>query len=337
MSYKKLEAEDFIISADSISATVWSNANPNLITFFTSSTQEASSAGNFYLNIYQTSSLLSEADIQFAVTYGHKYGSGSQNYNALVEGKSPTRTIYGQYQNLVLGDENADFNFGGTTSSDFWVISVDRTRYKEKLFLGSLSLKLSGSLGHITLTDDSRVTTTTTFNEAGRVYQLVSGSQGTVNTGVTSNGYSSLYGSYGLFLPDISTIILNPLALSSSIGLIASASSNAIGGNNQRLYKSLSGSGIVSASFKLNSEETISSNYIFIRVKNSEFNYTENPSFISGSTGEILSPFIYNPQTYITTVGLYNEVNDLLAVAKISRPLPKNFTKEALIRVKLDF
>ena len=67
-------------------------------------------------------------------------------------------------------------------------------------------------------------------------------------------------------------------------------------------------------------------------------NYSENPSFISGSTGEVLySSFINNPQTYITTVGLYNDNNELLAVAKLSRPLPKDFTTEALVRVKLDF
>ncbi len=39
----------------------------------------------------------------------------------------------------------------------------------------------------------------------------------------------------------------------------------------------------------------------------------------------------------VTTVGLYNDANELLAVAKLSRPLVKDFTKEALIRVKLDF
>ena len=51
----------------------------------------------------------------------------------------------------------------------------------------------------------------------------------------------------------------------------------------------------------------------------------------------VFNEFIDNPQTYITTVGLYNETNDLLAVAKLSRPLPKDFTKEMLVRVKLDF
>ena len=51
----------------------------------------------------------------------------------------------------------------------------------------------------------------------------------------------------------------------------------------------------------------------------------------------IFSNFINAPQTYITTVGMYNDTNELIAVAKISRPLLKDFTKEALIRVKLDF
>ena len=46
---------------------------------------------------------------------------------------------------------------------------------------------------------------------------------------------------------------------------------------------------------------------------------------------------IDNPTTYITTVGMYNDAGDLLAVAKLSQPITKDFTKEALIRVKLDY
>ena len=90
--------------------------------------------------------------------------------------------------------------------------------------------------------------------------------------------------------------------------------------------------------FSLNSQETISSDYIFVRARNAEFNYSENPSFISGSNGEVtFNSFINNPQTFQTTIGLYNDNNELLAVAKLSRPLLKDFTKEALVRVKLDF
>ena len=46
---------------------------------------------------------------------------------------------------------------------------------------------------------------------------------------------------------------------------------------------------------------------------------------------------VNNPQSYATSVGLYNDNNDLLATAKLSRPLLKDFTKESLVRIKLDF
>ena len=71
---------------------------------------------------------------------------------------------------------------------------------------------------------------------------------------------------------------------------------------------------------------------------NGEYNYSNNPSFITGSLGQLaFSTFINDPQTYVTTVGLYNNRKELLATAKLSQPLLKNFTREALIKVKLDF
>jgi hypothetical protein len=346
MSFKRLDPEDLVVSSDTISATLWSSASPTLTTFFTSSTQEAGSSGNYYLNIYQTSSADPSANIQFALTYGNSYGSGSLSYNSLVDGKSPTSTIYGQYQNLVIGDENTDFAFGNTIVSEFFALPIDRTRYKEKLLLGSLSLTISGSSGSITLTDNSAYVSSVSFNAAGRVFQLITGSLGVkapISTRNTADGYSAVSGSYGWFLPDIGTIILNPKALGSSavsggIGLLYSGSSSGsttpIISPNRSLFTAISGG----ASFKLNSQETITSDYIFIRARNSEFNYSENPSYISGSTGEVIYPlFVNSPQTYITTIGLYNDNNELLATAKLSRPLLKDFTKEALVRLKLDF
>jgi hypothetical protein len=346
MSFTRLDPTDFVVSSDAISATLWSGGNPTLTTFFTSSTQEAGSSGNYYLNVYQTASTDANAAIQFAIAYGNANGSGSLNYNAAVNGKSPTATIFGQWQDLVIGDPNTNFAFGAVTSSEFFALSIDRTRYKESLFLGSLSLTLSGSSGSVTLTDNSNYVTAVSYNEAGRVFQLITGSQGvkaTITSRNTADGYSANSGSYGWLLPDIGTIILNPLALkdfavSGGIGLLYSGSSSGsvtpVNSSNRSLYQAISGSG----NFMLNSQETITSDYIFVRAKNAEDNYSENPSFVSGSTGDVLyNYFINNPQTYITTVGLYNDTNELLAVAKLSRPLLKNFTKEALVRIKLDF
>jgi len=336
MSFKRLDPEDIVVSSDSIASTLWSTDSPTLTVFYTSSIQYGSSTGAYYLSVYQTSSALSEAAVQFDVAYCNAYGSGSTLYNSAVPGKSTTSTLYGQYRTLILEDENASFIFGtGTnaiTGSDFWVINFERARYKESLFPGSLNLILKGSGGTIKLTDNSNDVSVNTFIGASRVYQLVSGSNGSA---ITGGGYVAGSGSYGLVFPDLGVILVNPYAVSQSIKVNPTrAMGTANGLNNATLYTAISGG----FSFTINSQETITSDYIFVRSRNGEFNYSENPSFISGSTGEVIySSFINNPQTYVTTVGLYNDSNELLAVAKLSRPLVKDFTKESLIRVKLDF
>ena len=337
MAFKRFDPEDFVVSSDSITSTLWSNGSPTLTEFYTSSVQAAGSSGNYYLSVYQTASNLSTAQVQFDIAYADLLGSGSTLYNSLVPENSYTKTIYGQYRSLILEDENASFTFGTgnnvTTGSFFWVLSIERANYKQSLFPGSLNLQLSGPGGTINLTDDSQDNPVSIFLGSTRVYQLISGSNGTAGN-LSGNGYVSNSGSYGLVFPDLGTILLNPYALSQSIQLFPSRSNNSDGLNTQRLFEAIS----LGESFALNSQETITSDYVFVRARNSEFNYSENPSFISGSTGEVIySNFINAPQVYITTVGMYNDSNDLLAVAKMSRPLLKDFTKEALVRVKLDF
>jgi hypothetical protein len=335
MAFKRLDPEDFVVSSDSITATLWSTGDPTLTEFYTSSIQQAGSSGNYYLSIYQTASALDNAQVQFDIVYADALGSGSTWYNPIVPGNSYTKTMYGQYRSLILEDENSNFIFGTgnniITGDHFWVLSIERARYKQSLFPGSLNLQLSGSTGIINLTDNSRDVLVNTFIGTSRVFQLVSGSNG---SGISGGGYVAGSGSYGLVFPDLGTILLNPYAISQSINVSPSRSNNSPGLNNETLFTAID----LGDSFALNSQETITSDYVFVRARNAEFNYSENPSFISGSTGEVIyDDFVNNPQVYITTVGMYNDQNDLLAVAKLSRPLIKDFTKEALIRVKLDF
>jgi hypothetical protein len=346
MSFKTLDPQDFLVSADSITAPCWSNYNVVLSTFFTSSIQLGGASGNYYTNVYNLNPSNNDSELQFNIAYANKFGSGSQAYSAAYLGLSPSRTIYGQWRNMVYGDENSNFSFGGVTppSQSFYAITIDRSRYKQSLFPGSLNLTLSGSgQSNMVLTDNSLDITTVTYCDAGRVYEIVSGSNGTATTtagpvGAVGAGMTKS-GSYGLFLPDIGTIILNDDALrltavNGGISLGTATQSNTNNSNPLKLFLAISGG----ASFQLNSQETVTSDFIFCRARNSEFNYSENPSFISGSTGAVLYDlFVNNPTTYITSIGLYNNSNELLAVAKLSKPLPKDFTKEALVRVKLDF
>ena len=360
MSFTQLAPTDFVISSDSITAPAWSSNQPTLTTFFTASTVATPqiSAGAFYLNVYQTQSTANGAAVQFAIAYGNQKGSGSKWYNNLVPGVSPSLTTYDQYSTLVYGPQisgSQGFSFGGATlnAPDIFALNIDRSRYKQSLLPGTFNLSLSSSVGQITICDNSNDVTTVTYLDCGRVFNLVSGSFGSAVSSTPIGGIAPGYtasGSYGFYLPDIGTIILNPGALAlpfvsggvalnvdrqnyGAISLDASASYTSA--NNTILYQAIS----QSANFQLNSQETISSDYVFVRVGNGDYNYSSNPTFVTGSgTGNVLySTMIYSPQTYITTVGLYNTNSELVAVAKMSVPLVKDFTKEALIRVKLDW
>ena len=333
MSYKRFDSDDVIVSAESVTTSAWSGNVTTLSSFYTSSTQYNSTSGDYYVNIYNQDPSGSGEEIQFTVGYANKDGKGSLLYNSAVAGKSPSDTIYGQYRTLILGDEESDFVFGSGdntfTGTSFYVISVDRGRYKEKILPGSLELVLkTANNGNITISDTSTSTTTDTFTDAGRVYEL----KANVSSSVANSG------SYGKLLPDVGLILINEEALDASVadGGLALGTGNSTNTNDQnskKLYNAI----VSGSNFKLSSQETISSNFVFARARNSEFNYSTNPSILTGS-GELRHDvLIDSPETYITSVGLYNDNQDLLAVAKLSRPLLKNSTKEALIRIKLDY
>jgi len=342
MSFTPIASSDFVVSSDSVTAPAWSTNAQTLTAFFTASANLTSS---YYLDVYNTTYNASNAAVQFSIAYGHIYGYGSAPLNTLVPQNTPSRITFGQYRNLIYGDSTANVNFGsGNTSSiDLIAIPVDRNRYKGNLFPGTFNLVLSSSYA-LQLTNNYNDVSTVTYLDCGRAYDIISGSNGTaVNSpllsGAPAKGYTNS-GSYGLFLPDIGLIILNPKALSATaangglgINFTSSIAASAGWYNNDLIYQKINSG----SSFTLNSEETISSDYVFVRVKNAEYNYTSNPSMIDVSGSLIYPNFVNSPQTYMTTVGLYNTNNELLAVAKMSKPLVKDFTKEALVRVKLDW
>ena len=338
MSFKRLDPEDISISAESIVAPAWSGQVTTLSTFFTSSNQVATTSGLYYYDAYQSQVGTTGAAVQFSIAFGNRLGSGSANINAGINGKTPSAITYGQYRTLINGDENTDFTFGTATPNSIYAISVNRSRFKEKLLPGTFSLTLTSGSNSITITDDSKISNTVSFIDAGRVYNLISGSAGTAVTTFNTSGYTFNSGSYGKLYPDVGILVLNGDALgapaaSGGLALNISTLADTTTGNLSLMFNAVK----QGANFTLQSEETITSNYVFVRVRNSEYNYSMNPSNISGS-GELRWDVMVNtPQTYITTVGLYNDNNDLLGVAKLSRPLLKDFTKEALVRIKLDY
>lgn len=183
-------------------------------------------------------------------------------------------------------------------STDFFVINVSRAKYKEKLNVSNFEIE--------TTSREFQPTDPTTFEvvDGGRRFALTS-----------SAGAES-----GFIFPDVGIITIPTGSLTGATNIT-------------QFFNQISGS----ANFTLYSEETITSNFIFVRTRNFQLNYSTNPSFATDE-GVIRQPrFVDSPQAFPTTVGLYNDANELVAVAKLSRPLIKDFNKEALLRIKLDF
>ena len=335
-----------------VTTGLWSGDTGSLTSFFTSSVQEAAASSNYYVNVYDTAA---SASVQFAVAYGHKFGSGSVSLANNDDSKLATKATYAQYRSILLDQDDTKFsvpNSSGSTQEidDIFIINLARARYKEKMDAGNWSLKLSGSNGISTFIDDSGKKFSDTVGKAGRVFDVVSGSLnlGSENEATVVAKYSS--GSlaqgqgFGKFYPDQGIIVLNPNAITASIGSSIDKDSARGAGieygvaaeekTHFWLFNAVEGGG----DFEARRTENVSTSHYFVRATNREFNFSNNPTFVSGSDNSFVeSSFERDPKTFITTVGLYSDSNELLAVAKTSQPIAKSFDKEVLIKVKLDF
>jgi hypothetical protein len=348
--YKRFGEFDQITGKVEVVTTgLWSGDTGSLTSFYTSSVQAVANSSNYYLNVYHTADA---TDAQFAVAYGHKYASGSISLQNSDTSTLATKATYAQYRSLLLEQDDQFFTFDSASgenlldSSDIYVINVSRARYKETMDAGNWQITLSGSNGISTFIDDSGKKFSDTVGKAGRVFYVASGSlnlgqdaEATISSKYSSNGQG-----FGLFYPDRGIIVLNPTAIHNTIGTSKDSGSLAgssiytgverEGKNHFLLYNAIKGG----ADFEARRTENVSTSHYFVRATNREFNFSNNPTFVTGSDGTFAeSTFERDPKTFITTVGLYNDANELLAVAKTSQPIAKSYDKEVLIAVKLDF
>lgn len=347
--YKRFGEFDQVTGKVEIVTTgMWSGDAGELKEFFTSSVQTSASSSNYYINVHNYDPISASSEVQFAVAYGHRNGSGSANLDADPFSTQASKATYAQYRSILLEQDDNFFTFsdgtelGGIDSPSIYVINISRARYKEKMDAGNWELNLSGSNGLFTFIDDSGKKFSDTVGKAGRVFFVV---EGTLNLGLdvdaeilnrtAANGQG-----FGLFYPDQGLMILNPSALSSKIGSVpagdlgGSLSTSVESKNHFRLFESIK----LGAEFDARRTENVSTAHYFVRATNREFNFSNNPTFTTGTDGTFAeSTFERDPHTYITTVGMYNDANEMIAVAKTSQPIPKSFDKEVLIKVKLDF
>jgi len=344
------ESGDVITNVkDVVSSGMWANGAASITTFYTSSTQSSSNAAH-YLDVYAANPASdSSAKTQFSIAYAHFNGSGSAGAKG-VAGNRASAGIYRQLSQTLLGPNEDQFTFAGTgahiTPKYVYAISIARQQLREKMDPGNWELHISGSAigaadgahtgGVMKLIDDSGATANASVNQGGRVFNVVSGSISSGTADIKTTAANQPGGGLGLFYPDVGLIVLNGPVLGSpaSASLSASLNSNAEGGNVGKFYEKIKKANY----FAARREEVITSQHYFCRIPNKEFNFSSNPSFATASDGSFTqSTFFKNPKTFITQVGLYNDDGELLAVAKLSKPLLKSYSREAIVKVKLDF
>ena len=334
-----------------ISSPVWSGGATTLTSFYTGSAQSGSS-GNYYYDVFDKVGTDTTREVQFAVAYGHFDGSGSLS---TVDGNNPSKAVYRQFRNICIKNANSDSKFefpenNTNVFKDIYVINVNRARYRERLDPGNWELHLgTGDPGLIKLIDDSGATSDSSVNASQRVFNVISGSIATGTAvspaGEAASSFNTAVGSYGLFYPELGLIILNATRLDQgtaasppglALGTVESTGTN--DDNSMKLYNKLIIAGQGSGYFQSRREEQIKSSHFFCRVESDQYNWSQNPTYFTGTDAELTnSSFIQDPKAYITTVGLYNNNNELLAVAKLSQPLLKSRDREAVIKVRLDF
>jgi hypothetical protein len=286
-----------------ITEGLFSNNVRNLVTFFTGSTSENYS--RYYTHVYDENPKTSlTSSIQFSIAYGHSGGSGSLDEGNKIN-ITPTRAIYSQYRNLVLGKSNIKFNLTGRETDSIYVINYQSKRLKDRLNAGVLELniahlsgsqflagggtisthtgsnvKLAGNNRVLRLIDDSKISTSPDYTDVGYSYNIVSG---TLETGVY-NQTAPHY--YGKLIPSLGVVILDGNKLDLSASFATSKASEIEGYNAIKLYKSFSGSALVQDNsgdyLGMKARRVIReyNDYYFIRVLNNEYNFTNNPSRI---------------------------------------------------------
>ena len=311
---------------------------------------------------YYTNLQYQSAD-HFSITYGMSAGSGS-SASSLNAGKGETEAIYKSYASYLLRTNEIKDGFRMYDSSsidkDVYFVVAERAKMKDRVNPGSWTLGVSGSTtagvgASVTLTDNSK-TTAAVASPIGPRYTVYAGSAGTVSsTAIT----------YGWFWPDAGCIALSGTALSSSIpgspseNILASASIfNAGGGGASPGSPTAGNTGFAplrdnsanhymklataihkyTGNQQFRSEEMQTTVTYFCRALSRDFNASSNPTFTSGSEGRYRqASFEGNPHTFITTVGLFNNSRECMAVGRLSKPLLKNFSKENIIKTKLTY
>jgi len=246
-----------------------------------------------------------------------------------------------------------------TPIRDAYFINFSRLLTKDQIKKGTFSLTLAtGSYADatnagqvVTITDASASDQGGTMSTLGGDMGLLFAGDGPLSTFMgTSLGGGTTGGCVGNIFYQAGIIVLTASVFKKEVETTPNERFSVQFGDLQQNEKSMTlamTSSTISAScnalrhricnISFNNTTEINSNIYFCRVPWNRYNYSTNPTYLSGAQIRVKNIASDSPIAYITTIGMYNTAGELLATAKLSEPLRKDPTNELTLRVRLDY
>tara|TARA_Y100001970_G_C14256073_1_gene875489 strand:- start:190 stop:1272 length:1083 start_codon:yes stop_codon:yes gene_type:complete len=313
-----------------------------------------------FQSIYDYPYLSSSANHIFDITMG--FSTNSANYSATTVQQSKKKNIYNQMAQLLVGyditgnilqfDEDGDFASGGSKLTDVYFFNFSRLLTKDEIKKETFKMIFGTAAAHATAHSE----TTTIFDmSASTEYRVNSpvGEYGILyasgNLDIANSKYSSTTETTpcGLIYYQAGVVVLTSSILqdSGSGGIIKESTVYLADASTTTpsSWKSTEISGTCDGlrhrliSIDFNNTTEVNSTIYFCRANHNEFNYSSNPTYLNNSKIVVKNESTDVPVSYITTVGLYNHKQELLAVAKLSECLRKDPNTEFTLRVRVDY
>jgi len=306
-----------------------------------------------FQSVYDYPYLSSSANHIFDITMGYDETSALSSSSSTQNAKKINN--YNQMSQVLLGYEDGTANTVRMFEKDLlldktgsmgacFFINFSRLLIKDQIKKGSFSITLGSGSDYgtpfsdvLVLTDASASATAGTTNTVGGDYGILFQADG--GTGRP----------HGLIFYQAGVVVLSTSSVAPASAFRVIDNENLYppsGDANTYIDATMSGSSISGAcdalrhriqNISFNNTTEINSKIYFCRVPHNKYNYSSNPTYTNNSKIRVKEVASDTPRAYITTVGLYNSSNELLATAKLSEPLMKDPSGELILRVRLDY
>ena len=280
--------------------------------------------GGYFQTVYDSAPSSALSSPLFDITFGMTTGSAYNVAVTTTSSQTEKVKIHRQMAALLLGNPDSKVTSNSQERDEAIFILFKRNILKDELKKGTVSLTIN-----------SIVPTQYTASDAGAASnfkQTVGGDYAPLKYNGTGSEVGQVWYQAGI-------IVLPPDVCWGAIPVWSGTKTLIDIQSSGTINQVVDGFRTHVETIQVNNQTNLQSSVYFCRAYNNEFNYSSNPTFVDsdGLIRVTSGSNILTTQTYITTVGLYDENDNLLAVGKTNKPVLKSPQTEAIFRLRLDY